>query len=237
MKLRVFDRILLALLLIITIVASFAVLGVATRLIPQPMVAGFISLFYDNFGNTCILAGAALLVLIISIRLVFAGKREPREGDEAAVMCSDEMGGTYVALSALDGMVKKHCSAYERICACRSTLKAGPDGLGIRLKLAVLPDTNVAEMSRVLQTTLKEYVQGLTGIQIHEIRILVENATEAQIKAAPVPTSDAFTMPTAPAVTVAAVQVTPEPAVAAPIQQCPAEPVAEAEATPEGEQE
>ena len=215
MKLRVFDRILLALLLIVTIVASFALLGVACNLIPQSMVNGFFYLFYANTTNRWILAGAALLVLIISIRLVFAGKSDRQAEDPAAVMQAGELGSTFVSLSALDGMVKKHCSAYERICACRSTLKSGSDGLSISLKLAVLPDTNVSLMTGELQRTLKEYIQGLTGIEVKEIRIMVEEATEAQIKARPAPTSNAFTMPT----------VKPNPQAAENTQTIPAQPI------------
>lgn len=205
MKLKVFDRILLALLLIVAIVCAFALLGVASQAIPQVMVESFFSLFYNDAGNAWILAGSALVLLAICIKLVFAGRGGKREPEPAAaVMGSAELGSTFVSLSAVDAMVQKHCRAYERVCACHSTLKTGDEGLSVGLRLAVLPDTNIAELSREIQKTLKEYIEGLTGIQVHEVKVLMENATEAQIKSVPVPTSTAFTTPT--------VHVMPKPA-------------------------
>lgn len=63
MKLSIFDRVLLALLLIIVIVFSFVLFGMATNLITEEMVTGLISLFYYAWQNALILAGAACCCL------------------------------------------------------------------------------------------------------------------------------------------------------------------------------
>jgi hypothetical protein len=58
MKLKVFDRILLGILLIAAILLSFVLFGIAAGLIQEDMVAGFISLFYMFRENALILAAA-----------------------------------------------------------------------------------------------------------------------------------------------------------------------------------
>ena len=51
MKLKLFDRILLAILLIAAIVVSLILLGMATRLISESAAGGFVALFYHAWQN------------------------------------------------------------------------------------------------------------------------------------------------------------------------------------------
>ena len=186
MKLKAFDRVLLAILLIVAIVFSFVLLGIATSLIPLEAAAGSLSLFYSNPRNALILGGCALLLLLISIKLLLTGrgkgdkKAEPA-APAATLMQQTELGGTFISLEAVDGMVQKHCRAQERVRDCHSTLRAMDDGVTIGIRLSVLPDTDVAALTQQLQVSLREYIQTLTGINVKEIGILVESAAEEPV--------------------------------------------------------
>ena len=61
MKLKVFDRILLGILLIAAILVSFVLFGIAANLIPQDQATWFVSLFYMYRENALILAGSGLV--------------------------------------------------------------------------------------------------------------------------------------------------------------------------------
>jgi len=184
MKLKVFDRILLGILLIVAIIASFVLFGMAANIITEGMVTGFISLFYRFGQNAMILAGCGLVLLLICIKLLFAGKGKKTEVRPAsALMKQNEFGGTFIALEALDTMVQKHCRAQQRVRDCHTTLHSSDAGVTIGIRLSVLPDTDVVTLTSDLQKSLKEHVEGLTGINVTEIGILIENAS------APAPTS------------------------------------------------
>ena len=177
MKLKVFDRLLLGLLLIVAIVASFVLFGIAANVIQQDVAMGFVSLFYMFTQNRLILAGCGLLLLLISIRLLFAGRGKKIEVRPAsALMKQTEFGGTFITLEALDTMVQKHCRAQQHVKDCHTTLQSTEAGVTIGIRLSVLPDTDVVTLSSELQKTLKEYIEGLTGIHVNEIGVLVENA-------------------------------------------------------------
>ncbi len=183
MKLKAFDRVLLAILLIIAIVFAFVLLGMAANIIHYDVVANFISLFYEHPRNALILAACALVLLLICIKLLLAGRGGPAQADQAAapastLMQQTELGGTFISLDAVDGMVQKHCRSQERVRACQSTLRALDDGVTIGIRLSVLPDTDVASLTQQLQVSLREYIQSLTGINVKEIGILVESAAE-----------------------------------------------------------
>jgi uncharacterized alkaline shock family protein YloU len=92
-------------------------------------------------------------------------------------MKQTEFGGTFISLEALDTMVQKHCRAQQRVRECHTTLHSSETGVTIGIRLSVLPDTDVVTLSSELQKSLKEYVESLTGIQVGEIGILVENAS------------------------------------------------------------
>ena len=177
MKLKVFDRILLGFLLIVAILVSFVLFGIAANIVTQPMATGFISLFYQFRENAMILAGSGLLLLLISIKLLFAGRTKRAEIRPAsALMQQTEIGGTFISLEAIDTMVQKHCRSQQRVKDCKTTLHSNETGVTIGIRLCVLPDTDVVSLSGELQKSLKEYVEGLTGVHVNEIGILVESA-------------------------------------------------------------
>ncbi|MEG1525174.1 MAG: alkaline shock response membrane anchor protein AmaP [Clostridia bacterium] len=182
MKLNVFDRILLAILLIIVIVCSFVLLAVAANLVPVTAAKDFVELFYAYRQNAWILAGCGIVLLLLSVKLLFSGREkiEKIQPTPASTLIKQgENGGTFIALEAIDTMVQKHCRAQSRIRDCHSTLRAVEDGVTIGIRLSVLPDTDIVKLTEELQTSLKAYIQNLTGINVKEIGILVES-TSAQ---------------------------------------------------------
>ena len=177
MKLKVFDRILLGILLIAAILVSFVLFGIAANLIKVEQVNWFISLFYLETQNALILAGSGLVLLLISVKLLFAGKSKKSEVRPAsALMKQTEFGGTYISLEAIDSMVQKHCRAVSRVKDVHTTLQSTETGVTIGIRLCVLPDTDVVTLSSELQKSLKENIESLTGIAVNEIGVLVESA-------------------------------------------------------------
>ena len=184
MKLNVFDRILLGILLIVAIIVSFVLFGIAANIITEEMVNNVTSLFYMFSENALILAGSGLLLLLISIKLLFAGKKKKSEIRPAsALMKQTEIGGTFISLEAIDSMVQKHCRSLQRVKDCHTTLHSSETGVTVGIRLNVLPDTDVVTLSSELQRSLKEYIESLTGIQVNEIGILVESAAAAATNA------------------------------------------------------
>lgn len=177
MKLKLFDRLLLGILLIVTILVSFVLFGIAANVIAEDWVVSFLSLFYMVSENALILAGVGLVLLLISIKLLFAGRS--KKGDvrpASALMRQTELGGTYISLEAVDSMVQKHCRAVARVKNVNTTLQSTETGITIGIRLCVLPDTDVVTLTSDLQKTLKENIESLTGIQVNEIGVLVESA-------------------------------------------------------------
>ena len=180
MKLKAFDRVLLALLLIVAIVCSFVLFGVAIRLIPEAMALDFVALFYyPDLTNSLILAGCGLVLLFISIKLVFCGRGRKEVPPAMTLIRKSDIGGAYIAISAIDAMVQKHCRQQSKVRDCSTSLRVVDGGVAIHVKLSVMPDTDLVMLTEELQKSLKEYVESLSGVSIPQVGILVENFATA----------------------------------------------------------
>lgn len=180
MKLKLFDRFLLGILLIAAILVSFVLFGIAANIIQEEMVTNFIALFYMFRQNALILAGSGLVLLLICVKLLFAGRGKKADVRPAsALMRQTEFGGTYISLEAIDSMVQKHCRAIPRVKDVHTTLQSAETGVTIGIRLCVLADTDVVTLSSELQKSLKENIEALTGIHVNEIGVLVESAAPA----------------------------------------------------------
>lgn len=180
MRLKIFDRILLAILLIAAIIVSFVLFGVAAHLVRQEWIEAFVANFYNGYAeNRWILAGCGLALLLICIKLMFCGRDKKEIRPASTLIRQSDIGGTYISLSAVDAMAQKYCRAQSRVRECYTLVSAVQGGITIGVRLSVLPDTDIASLTSELQTNLKQYVESLTGITVQEIGVLVESASAA----------------------------------------------------------
>jgi len=184
MKLKLFDRILLVILLIAAIAVSVVLFGVSTRVITKPVALDFVSLFYLNAHNALILASAGLVVLLIAVRLLVAGKKRPLPQTVTALVRQGEVGSTFITLSAIDTMANKYCSGIDHVQQCFTSVRAVDGGVSIGVRLDVDENAEVVPLCEGLQTSMKEYIESHTGIVVREIGVLVENLNAAAEPAA-----------------------------------------------------
>lgn len=178
MKPKLIDRILLALLLIVTLALSLLLIGLASRVAPLPNLQAFLALLYTGFENQLILGGVGLVILLITLRLMFAGTGRKPEKPTSTLVQATELGATFISLSAIDSMVQKHCRANNRVRNVASQIiPVREGGVTVRVRLALMPDTDIPALCKELQQTLKEYVEKNSGINVREIGILVEDTS------------------------------------------------------------
>jgi uncharacterized alkaline shock family protein YloU len=98
----------------------------------------------------------------------------------SALIKVTDIGITEIAFSGIDSMVQKHCRTNPRIRECISSIRAidgSRDSVSILLRISLMPDSNVPELTSDLQKSLKQYVEDYSGINVIEVRILVESVS------------------------------------------------------------
>ncbi|MEL7603041.1 MAG: hypothetical protein AAGU77_07775, partial [Bacillota bacterium] len=105
MKAKLFDRILLALLLIVTTAISLLLIVLAARVIRLDLIQGFAAQMYQGANNAIILGASGLALLIVSIRLMFAGGQKKEVQPASTLVQATELGAAFISISAIDSMV------------------------------------------------------------------------------------------------------------------------------------
>ena len=170
------DRIFLGILLIIAILAAFVLIAVAIGVIPAAYASQMVAAAGTGFRNRAVLALGGLILLLIALKIVFAGRGGDASAEKGAVMQTGENGTTSISMAALDEMIRHHCAQEPGIADCFTALQSDEDGLSVGLRLSVRPETELSSLASRMQKSVKEYLENITGIPVKDVSILIENA-------------------------------------------------------------
>lgn len=164
-----FDR---ALLIVYTLFIT------AITLIFGSIMAGWtvpLLLFQDTLlpGRPEILWPLVVLVVLAGARLFLAGMAGPR-GREV-VIAESALGQTRISLQAIENLVTKVVSRITGVREVKSKIISVPQGIGVKVRVAVTPDINVPMVSGDIQNQVKDQVLNVTGISVNSVKVLVDN--------------------------------------------------------------
>ena len=177
MRMSIVDRILLVVLCLCGVAVSVAGALTMLRVIPLTDLIAFLQALYDNLLYTALVIVAALLVAIICIKLLFSGTA-PKTPQNALIKTT-ENGAVRISISALDAMAQKHVRQNEKVRDVKSSVVIVENGIRFRLRISLMPESIIPEVTAQLQTTLKDYVEGLSGINVKEVLVFVEDMGNA----------------------------------------------------------
>ena len=177
MKLNLIDRILLGILLVVVIFCAFLMFAVALGVIPAGTAAGLVAAAGTGLrlrsGSFWLGQG---ILLLLALKIAFAGRRKEPDGSQKAVMQAGEHGTTAISMAALDEMIKRHCAEEPGVSDCFTALQSDEDGLSVGLRLSVRPETELSALAARTQASVKEFLEGVTGIPVKDVSVLIESA-------------------------------------------------------------
>lgn len=126
-----------------------------------------------------------LLCLIAIVLIIGFNRRAPKnQAPASAVISQNEMGISSITLAAIDDMVKRHCAtANGNVKKCDSRIAVVENKLKIDLRVVIAEDANIPETTEALRTSLIDYIQTITGIQVSDVSILVSTEPEKKAEA------------------------------------------------------
>ena len=187
MKPSYFDRFLLTICAILSMAAGLALLLVAVGFFSLEAARLMVDAYAAQAGslNFRLLVGCVgLLVFLVSLRLIIGFNKRSKAQKEptatVATIATGDYGTVQISLAAIDAMVQRHCRTNNKVRETTSMVSTRDGGVAISLKLVLLSDANVPEVTAELQKSLKEYIEGLTGIVVNDISIMVISAPSQQ---------------------------------------------------------
>ena len=164
-----------------------------------------------------------LLLGLVSVGCVMHALPGRKQRSSGFVMQKAENGTIGVAIKSIEGMVKHCISLYDVIADADISVAEKRDGLAILLNVQEAAGVNIPLMVGALQKQIRQHVMDCTGVEVREVRVLVENCDASAV-------GSPYAVPPVAAVpTLVPVQAEE----AAPVQAAAETPVAAAEEVPQ----
>ena len=173
---RILMRFLLTIYLLFMLFISGVMLACTWGLINVSYPQYWLSMLYGNATVQIVVSIIGVVLILLGIMLIFSGIR--KRGPKSAVIKTTQSGTISVSLSALEEMATRHVAAHEAVRNARVTSSVKDAKLNISAKLSIADGSNIPEVLSSLQTSLKEHIELLTGIEVNKIQLLVEKTSQ-----------------------------------------------------------
>ncbi len=126
-----------------------------------------------------IVLGATGVLLVIALILLILGFRRSK-GPGNAVLKGSEYGEVAISIAAIENMVLRVVQQTQGIKDVSRQVSFTQDGLVIGVKIRVMPDVGMPGVTGELQAKIKQYVEEITGVTVHEVKVMVDNIVTDQ---------------------------------------------------------
>ncbi|MDD5016940.1 MAG: alkaline shock response membrane anchor protein AmaP [Eubacteriales bacterium] len=176
MKMRIFMRFLLTLYILFVLFISGAALACTWGIIQTVHPEYWLGLLYGDNTVRFVVSVILVAVIVLSILLMFSGikKRKPK----SALINQTGNGTISISLSAIEEMATRHIAANEAVRSVKAFVSVKDSKVNISAKLAVAEGTQIPDILLTLQTSLKENIELLSGIEVNKILLLVEKTSQ-----------------------------------------------------------
>ncbi|MBM7855490.1 putative alkaline shock family protein YloU [Desulfohalotomaculum tongense] len=123
--------------------------------------------------NSTILWTIIAALVLAGLWLFYASLRRGRE--QRAVVQEYSLGQVRITMPAMEELVKKAAFKVEGVREIKPRIITSAGGISVVIKAAVAPDINIPEVSKHIQHQVKEYLLEITGISVHNVKIMVES--------------------------------------------------------------
>ncbi len=179
MKMKMGDRILMSFNILVVIALSLGLLCIALNVIPLSYFKGLIAGLDYNGPFILVTLAISLVLLAASVRLLTAGTS--RKKPASAVLKTTDLGMIRVSLETLDTLTQKAVHSFQEVRDVVSTvLPEADEGVRIKLKVTILPDVRMPELTQNIQEKVKKYVEEMSGIAVREVLVYIDNLTVAR---------------------------------------------------------
>ena len=181
-KLRVIDRLLMALYALLGIALCVA-LGAAVHYRDQLSFAinGSTYNLSDNPIVVLALVVAVAVILFLSVRALLIAMRLIGRIDKSSVAVQNTQdGAVHVSVQAMDMLVKQAVSKTEGIADVKTRVDNHGDSITVHVEMTLNSDVYIPNVSTLMQRNIKSFVQEYSGIEVREVSIMVNRIMEVQ---------------------------------------------------------
>ena len=178
MRIRVFDRIILVVVILILLTVTLGATVMAWRLVPETFFTEWVRSIYGVDENMWIVTGIAAFILIMTIGMGFIAFGPGRKGKSISYITigDEETGGIRVAVKSLREMICRHVMLVQGVKSAESrVMTAKEKKIAIIIKIAIEEGTVIPTVCSEIQQRVKENIEAMAGVSIARIDVLIDN--------------------------------------------------------------
>jgi len=117
--------------------------------------------------------GLAVLLVIMVLIMLMRGSKGEVHTDEVLVE-QGFPGEVSISVAAIKVIIMKAVKHVEGVREIRPSVRQSPDGVVVKLHTMINPDLSVPQLAGSLQTLVKDSLEKIAGLQVAEIKVLVD---------------------------------------------------------------
>ncbi len=172
---KISERLLLIFNAIITI-AFVALIGIC--LWQTNIFNMIVGVVYSSVIMKIAISGVLAIFVLLSVRAIFCGLAEKKK--VATLAATTNEGGIYINIDTISDLALKAVKKVDGVKEVRVRSTMGETGVNIALKLSMVFDAVIPEVSSAVQQSVKSDVESYCGIKVEKITVQVDNSIQAQ---------------------------------------------------------
>ncbi len=134
--------------------------------------------FLEGYAGLDETALAALILLVVGLIITsISVKGSKGKGDQKmkSIVNYSQIGEIRISFQTIENMALRVSREIHGIKETTAKVSTTEQGLVIALRLKVIPDLQIPNLSAELQNKIKEYIEDKTGSPVNEVKVFVEN--------------------------------------------------------------
>lgn len=152
--------------------AGVAVFAAAGR--PEPLE--YIRLGLSTPQNRVVVGTLGILLGVMALLLLFAGLKPSAGRKSDSIVINSELNGQVsITVPAIKLIIMKAVKKVEGVKDIKPAVSSSEEGLVVYLHMMINPEHNVPEMSKNLQQVVKQHLEEIGGLQVSQVKVLVDD--------------------------------------------------------------
>ena len=126
----------------------------------------------------------AIIFLVVSLRFFFSSFRRSKPKVERGIRQRNDLGEVNITIQTIQTIAERAARRVKGVRDMKTTVKALESGNIITLRVSVDGETPLPDLTQQLQAGVKEQVEGIAGVVISEVAVVVTEVAQQENYAA-----------------------------------------------------
>lgn len=170
-----FEKFLLVLFSILTLIVALAIILVSTQMIDiAHILKNFETILVNNKIASVVVGGVFVLISLVGIFSSSGSKEEVKAG----LAIAGEKGTVYITRDTFESIIEGITKSYAELRNVKVSVDMNEDGVVANVFTMILPDTVVPTLTSKLQENIKSSILKQTTVEIKEANIKIKGVYE-----------------------------------------------------------